>query len=660
MAVIGIDLGTTHSVMARIDQGRAVAIPNAEGALVTPSMVAFNIITEELLVGAAAQRQAVLNPRHTIFSVKRLLGRAFDDPVLKLDKQFLPYELRAIQDGHDILVQLGKSWYAPHDLAALILQKLKHDAEVYLDELVTEAVITVPAYYNHVQRHAVRKAGEKAGLEVIRVINEPTAAALAYGSRDLANRTLAVCHLGGGTFDVSIVETGEGVVTVQATSGDAHLGGDDFDWLVMAWICETFQAQTGIDLTQDRGARSRLREAVEAAKCRLSTVQETAIHLPHIARWVDPSPSLDLVLTREQLEELTRPLLARLKPPCEQVLEAGRLQPGDIDEVILIGQQSQMPAVQRTIASVLGRTPRRALDNVCGVALGAAIQAGILQGNLAWKPLVLVDVTPFPIGIAGAQAGLQTLVPSNTAIPCRKQAKFTTAEDAQTSVDVRIYLGDCPQVRDNIELGHLHLDGLIPAPKGTPKIDAVVDVDVNGVLQVTLRERHTGRARRWECGHDALFHLLDDTPAFVDMPEAASSFTPAPHPDASTPPPPAAPPSRPAARPVCPDVLAAAQSEINRADSWLANSPLEDIPHLRHLLLTYVSSTSQALAAQVKTPLEVQTRALQILLDSLEALKAGELRRATAGLSTLISIENNPQARADLGQILRQIGRGGV
>ena len=382
VAVIGIDLGTTNTVMAVIENGRAVAIPNAEGALSTPSVVAFNAETNKMLVGAAAKRQAVLNPVNTILSIKRFMGREFNDPVLDLDKRFIPYELKVLQNNREIRVQLGNGWYAPHEIATLILEKLKCDAGKHLNEPVTGAVITVPAYYDHVQRHAVRQAGENAGLEVIRVVNEPTAAALAYGIRREDNHKLAVCHLGGGTFDVSIVEVGDHVIEVKATSGDAHLGGDDFDWQVMEWICDTFEAQTGIDLTLNRVARSRLWEAVEAAKCHLSTVQETEIHVPHIAPWADTVHSIDLMLTRAQLESLTQTLLARLKAPCLQVLKDAHLNPGEIDDVILIGQQSQMPAVQRTIAEALGKTPRLALDNVQGVALGAAIQAGILKGSL--------------------------------------------------------------------------------------------------------------------------------------------------------------------------------------------------------------------------------------------------------------------------------------
>jgi len=688
MAVIGIDLGTTNAVMAGIENGRAVALPNAEGTMATPSMVAYNGGTGDLLVGAAAQRQAVSNPAHTIFSIKRFMGRAFSDPALTLDKCFIPYELKALHNGRDILVQLGQGWYAPYDLAALILQKLKYDAERYLNEPVTGAVITVPAYYDHGQRRAVRQAGENAGLTVMRVINEPTAAALAYGIRCPDSRTLAVCHLGGGTFDVSIVEVGEHLVEVKATYGDAHLGGDDFDWQIMAWICETFEAQTGIDLAQDRSARARLREAAEAAKCRLSTVQETTIHLPHIAPWAETAHTVELVLPRIQLESLTQSLLARLKPPCAQALKSAGCH---IDEVILIGQQSQMPAVQRTIAEAFGKTPRLALDNVQGVALGAAIQAGILDKDLAQPIPLLIDVTPFPIGLARRNGAMQVLVPRNTVIPCRKEDWFTTAEDAQSSVGIHIYQGDRPQARDNARLGQFDLDGILPAAKGTPKIDVILDIDANGVLMVTLRDRSTGRARCWELGQDATFHLLKDTPAYVNVSTSApvSSNTNAPTPAMSSAPqrvkpawhsastlpetqpgpdvtnsPQEAKPAPNTARsapetefPSCSTVITAAQTALKRAEYFLVNPPLANSSQLPHLLSIYVSSVSQALSEQACTATERQTRALQILLDSLEALRAGDTRQTTEGLSDLMSTENNPQACADLGQVLRQIGR---
>jgi molecular chaperone DnaK len=683
VAVIGIDLGTTNTVMAVIENGRAVAIPNAEGALSTPSVVAFNAEIDEMLVGAAAKRQAVLNPAHTIFSIKRFMGREFNDPALTMDKRFIPYELQALQHGRNILVQLGEKWCAPHDIAGLILKKLKCDAERYLNEPVTGAVITVPAYYDHVQRHAVRQAGENAKLKVVRVVNEPTAAALAYGIRREDNHKLVVCHLGGGTFDVSIVEVGESVIEVKATSGDAHLGGDDFDWLVMEWIFDTFKAQTGIDLTQDRVARARLREAVEAAKCRLSTVQETKIHVPHIAPWTDTVHSIDLVLTRAQLESLTQSLLARLKPPCKQVLDDMHLKWEKIDEVILIGQQSQMPAVQRIIGEVLGKTPRLALDNVQGVALGAAIQAGTLNRSLPDPIPLLIDVTPFPIGFARTDGRMQVLVPRNTPIPCRKNDHLTTAEDAQTAVDVHIYRGDRPLAKDNTPLGQLHLDKIIPAPKGTPKIHVGVDIDTDGVMMVTLQDRGTGRARCWEFGHDATFHLLKDTPAFIDA-SVPGQYSPRPsqttkpqlnteHPQPVTKPPsnvahsaqkassaPRVVFSPPETASPSPAVIEAAQAAVRCAETLLRDFVPSDALPLQHLLWTYVSSVSQALEEQAGAVIKIQTQALQTLLDSLEALNTGDPRQAVDGLTNLIVAENNPQARADLAYVLRQIGRDDV
>jgi molecular chaperone DnaK len=678
VAVIGIDLGTTNTVMAVIENGRAVAIPNAEGALSTPSVVAFNAETNAVLVGAAAKRQAVLNPAHTIFSIKRFMGREFNDPALDLDKRFIPYELKVLQNGRDIYVQLGKGWYAPHDVAALILEKLKHDAAQYLNEPVTGAVITVPAYYDHVQRHAVRQAGENAGLEVIRVVNEPTAAALAYGIRQTDSHTLALCHLGGGTFDISIVGVGDNTVEVQATGGDAHLGGDDFDWLVMGWICDSFKAQTGIDLTQDRSARSHLWEVVEAAKCRLSTVQETEIYVPHIAPWTKTAHAVELVLTRAQLEALTQPLLVRLKSPCAQVLKDVRLKPGEIDEVILIGQQSQMPAVQRTIAEALGKAPRLALDTIQGVALGAATQAGILTRTLPDPLPLLVDVTPFSIGLAGAGGRMQVLVPRNSVIPCRKNHTFTTANDAQTSVDVHIYRGERPMAEYNVSLGLLVLDKIVPGPKGTPKINVQVDIDANGVMQVTLQDRGTGRARRWEFGHDATFRLLQEAPVFVDasMPRpynvrpaqetkpnagySPSTTRPAPNPADSSPKTRSAPEvlsSPVVTEPPSTAVIEAAQVAVKRAEALLMDLCSENKPRQQHLVATYTSSLIRALDEPSGTLIAMQTHALQTLQDSLEAWRNGDTRQANAGLSELIATENNPQVRADLGQVLRELGR---
>ncbi len=490
--VIGIDLGTTNSCVAVIEGGEPVVIPNSEGGRVTPSVVAVSRGGERL-VGTVAKRQAVTNPDNTIFSIKRLMGRRHSDPEVQRDIKLLPYKIvgAANADAH---VALGGRTYSPPEVSAMILQKLKTDAEAYLGETVNEAVITVPAYFNDAQRQATKDAGKIAGLEVLRIINEPTAAALAYGLDKKAEETIAVYDLGGGTFDISILELGEGTFHVKSTNGDTHLGGDDFDQRVMNWVVDEFRREQGIDLRQDRMALQRLNEAAEKAKCELSTVMQTEINLPFITADASGPKHLVMTLTRAKLEQLVGELVEQTVGPVKQALSDAGINPAQVDEVILVGGQTRMPAVQEKVKQLFGKEPHKGVNPDEVVAVGAAIQAGVLKGEV--RDILLLDVTPLTLGIETLGGVLTPLITRNTTIPSAKSQVFSTAADGQTSVEINVLQGERPMAADNKSLGRFILDGILPAPRGLPQVEVSFDIDANGILNVKAQDKGTGREQR--------------------------------------------------------------------------------------------------------------------------------------------------------------------
>jgi len=488
--IIGIDLGTTNSVCAVMEGGEPTVIPSAEGGRLFPSVVAVNPKTGERMVGLVARRQAITNPENTIFSIKRFMGRKYNDPEVQKALKIVPYKVTAAPNG-DVRVWMGGKEYSPPEISAMILQKIKTDAEAYLGESVTQAVITVPAYFNDSQRQATKDAGKIAGLEVLRIINEPTASSLAYGLDKKKDETIAVYDLGGGTFDISILDVGEGVFEVKSTNGDTFLGGDDWDQRIIDWICDEFKKDQGIDLRQDRMALQRLKEAAEKAKIELSSVLETEINLPFITADASGPKHLQMKLTRAKLEQLTEDLIERSVAPCHRALEDAKLKPEDIDEVILVGGMTRMPAVQEVVRRIFGKEPHKGVNPDEVVGIGAAIQAGVLAGEV--KDVLLLDVTPLTLSIETLGGVATPLIERNTTIPTRKSQIFSTAADMQTQVEIHVVQGERPMAADNKSLGRFILDGIPPAPRGVPQIEVTFDIDADGILNVSARDKATGR-----------------------------------------------------------------------------------------------------------------------------------------------------------------------
>jgi molecular chaperone DnaK len=490
--IVGIDLGTTNSVVAVIEGGDPTVISTAEGGRLCPSVVAFTK-TGERLVGQTAKRQAVINSENTVYSIKRFIGRRLDE--VETERGMVPFEVFQGPAGDArVKVPVTGKEYSPQEISAMILGKLKADAEAHLGEPVTKAVITVPAYFNDSQRQATKDAGKIAGLEVMRIINEPTAAALAYGLDKKSNETILVFDLGGGTFDVSLLDVGDGVVEVKATNGDTHLGGDDWDQVIVTWVADEFRKETGIDVRQDRQALQRLREAAEKAKIELSTVSETDINLPFVTADASGPKHLQIKLTRAKFEQLSESLVARIRGPFDAVLRDADMKAVAVDEVVLVGGATRMPMVQELVRSLTQKEPHKGVNPDEVVAVGAAIQGGVLAGDV--KDVVLLDVTPLSLGVETLGGVMTTLVDRNTTIPIAKSEVFSTADDSQTAVDIHVMQGERPMAADNMTLGRFRLEGIPPAPRGVPQIEVTFDIDANGILNVTAKDRATGRQQK--------------------------------------------------------------------------------------------------------------------------------------------------------------------
>ena len=488
--IIGIDLGTTNSVVSVMEGGQAVVIPNQEGGRTTPSVVAFTK-SGERLVGQVAKRQSVTNPENTVYSIKRFMGRRFNE--VSEEMKLVPYKVVAGENG-DARVEINGKRYSPPEISAMILTKLKEAAEAYLGEKVTKAVITVPAYFNDSQRQATKDAGQIAGLEVMRIINEPTAAALAYGLDKKKNETIAVYDFGGGTFDISILEVGDGVVEVKSTNGDTHLGGDNIDQRIIDWLVQEFKKETGVDVSKDQMALQRLKEAAEKAKIELSNVLETEINLPFLTADASGPKHMNVKLTRARLEQMVADILDRASGPCKQAIADASVTPSQIDEVVLVGGSTRMPKVQQQVRDLFAKEPNKSVNPDEVVAVGAAVQGGVLGGEV--KDVLLLDVTPLSLGIETLGGVFTRLIERNTTIPTRKSEVFSTASDSQTSVEIKVYQGERAMAADNKMLGVFQLVGIPPAPRGIPQVEVTFDIDANGILNVTAKDKATNNEQK--------------------------------------------------------------------------------------------------------------------------------------------------------------------
>lgn len=516
--IIGIDLGTTNSVVAVMEAGEPIVIPSAEGSRLFPSIVAVNPKTGERLVGQVAKRQAVINPRNTVGSVKRFMGRKYDDKAVERARKYVSYDVKKAANG-DVRVVMNDREYSPPEISAMVLQKIKTDAEAYLGSKVTQAVITVPAYFNDSQRQATKDAGKIAGLEVLRIVNEPTASSLAYGLGSDRDEMIAVYDLGGGTFDISILEVGDGVFEVKSTNGDTFLGGDDFDLAIIDWAADQFKMEEGIDLRNDRQALQRLREASEKAKIELSTTMQSELNLPYITADATGPKHLNLTLTRAKLEQLTENLVRRSIEPCRQALKDAELSTSEITQVVLVGGMTRMPAIQEAVKKFFGREPHKGVNPDEVVGLGAAIQAGVLGGDV--KDVLLLDVTPLTLGIETLGGVATPLIERNTTIPTKKSQIFSTAAESQTQVEIHVVQGERPMATDNKSLGRFILDGIPPAPRGVPQIEVTFDINADGILNVAAKDKATGREQAMQIipssglTDDEINQMVDDAEKFA-------------------------------------------------------------------------------------------------------------------------------------------------